>query len=418
MNILWLTNIPLPEASGLMNIESLPFGGWLVNMSKYLANSGDIQLSITFPHKSFSAIDVLHGEKISYYPFPQKKNELEVSKYLEEVLERTNPDLVHIFGTEYFHTLSMVNICYQRKIEVLISIQGLVSVYAQHYMANLPRRIQSSFTFRDLIKQDNLVQQQHKFEQRGIFEISALKKVKHVLGRTTWDKACSLQINSEIQYHYCNETLREEFYNSIWDIEQIEEHSIFVSQGTYPIKGLHYMLEALPIILEKYPKAKLYVGGVDISNGDGLKAKLRKTSYGVYLNHLTKKYGLQDKVIFTGSLDEKEMCRRYLKSNVFVCPSSIENSPNSLGEAMILGVPCVASFVGGVSDLLIDKQEGFLYQSDAPYMLAHYVCEIFADTDLALKFSRNAREHALKTHDRIHNLERITQIYDSLLETR
>ncbi|KTD88411.1 glycosyltransferase family 4 protein [Paenibacillus etheri] len=416
MKILWLTNIPLPEASTLMNSKSLPFGGWLVNTSKYLANSENIELSITFPCNSFREFNVLNGEKIIYYPFPQKKKESEVKRFLEEIVDRSRPEIVHIFGTEYIHTLEMVNICNERKIKVLISIQGLVSIYAQHYMANLPRKVQNKFTFRDLIKRDNLVQQQLKFQHRGIFEILALKKVKHVLGRTTWDKACTLQINPHITYHYCNETLRESFYNAKWDIEHIEEHSIFISQGTYPIKGLHHMLEAMSIIIKKFPKAKLYVGGIDNSNDQGLKAKLKKNSYGKYINHLIKKFNLQDKVFFTGSLYEKEMLNRYLRANVFVCPSSIENSPNSLGEAMILGVPCVASFVGGVSDLLIDKQEGFLYQSDAPYMLAHYVCEIFTDNNLALKFSISAREHALRTHDRESNLEKITQIYNNIVE--
>lgn len=384
-------------------------------MSKYLANSDRIELSIAFPCKLISSKNVLFGEKIKYYPFPQNRNEHEIYKYLEKIIETTTPDIVHIFGTEFVHTLSMVNVCNQRKIKVLISIQGLVSIYAQHYMANLPRKIQNSFTFRDLIKKDNLVQQQKKFEQRGFSEVLALKKVKHVLGRTMWDKACALQINPDIQYHYCNETLREEFYNSVWNIKKIEEHSIFVSQGTYPIKGLHHMLEAMPIILKKFPKAKLYIGGIDIFNIRGLKAKLKETSYAKYLNHLIGKYKLQDKVSFTGSLDENEMCNRFLKSNVFVCPSSIENSPNSLGEAMILGVPCVASYVGGISDLLLDKQEGFLYQADAPYMLAHYVCEIFADNDLALKFSNNARVRALKTHNREHNLEKLSQIYKNIV---
>ena len=94
---------------------------------------------------------------------------------------------------------------------------------------------------------------------------------------------------------------------------------------------------------------------------------------------------LERNVVFTGPLDEEKMCQRYLKSNVFVCPSSIENSPNSLGEAMVLGVPCVASDVGGVSDMLKHKEEGFVYQTDAPYMLAHYVCEIFENEVAILK---------------------------------
>ena len=111
------------------------------------------------------------------------------------------------------------------------------------------------------------------------------------------------------------------------------------------------------------------------------------------------------------------MCERYLKSHAFVCPSSIENSPNSLGEAMILGVPCVASDVGGVADLLKHREEGFVYQTDAPYMLAHYVSEIFANNELALDFSKKAREHAMNTHNQKKNMEDIIKIYYNMSAT-
>ena len=94
-----------------------------------------------------------------------------------------------------------------------------------------------------------------------------------------------------------------------------------------------------------------------------------------------------------------------------MCSSSIENSPNSLGEAMILGVPCVASDVGGVADLLKHKEEGFVYQTDARYMLAHYVCEIFAYDELALEFSAKARMHVIKTHNKEENTKSMMEIY-------
>ena len=146
-----------------------------------------------------------------------------------------------------------------------------------------------------------------------------------------------------------------------------------------------------------------------------IKDKLLMTYYGKYIKKMIKKLNLERNVVFTGPLDEKKMCQRYLKSHVFVCPSSIENSPNSLGEAMILGVPSVASYVGGIPDMLKDKEEGFLYQHDSPYMLAQYFCEIFENQDLALKFSKNARERALKTHDRDENTRRLIEIYNEIV---
>jgi len=416
MNILWVTNIALPEASLLMNEKPTPSGGWFVSASARLADEDGIELSIAFPKNGLSDVLVLKGEKITFYAFlPVSEKDIRSNKkntYLHEILDTIKPDIVHIYGTEYANTLAMVNVCQKKNINTIISIQGLVSIIARHYMACLPANVQNRFTIRDFIKQDNLKQQQSKFIKCGEFEIEALQKVKHIIGRTTWDRACTFQINPDSQYHFCNETLRDEFYKHTWDIEKCEKHSIFVSQGSYPIKGLHFMLEAMPLILKRFPDTKLYVGGHNIIiKTDTLKDKLKISSYGKYIKENINKNNLQNNVIFTGILDEKQMCERYLKSNVFVCPSSIENSPNSLGEAMILGVPCVASDVGGVTDLLQHKEEGFVYQTDAPYMLAYYVCEIFASDEIAMQFSKKAREHAIKTHNKEENTKRMMEIY-------
>ena len=82
---------------------------------------------------------------------------------------------------------------------------------------------------------------------------------------------------------------------------------------------------------------------------------------------------------------------------------------------MILGVPCVASDVGGIANLLNHREESFVYQTDAPYMLAHYVCEIFANDELALQFSKKSREHAIKTHDRERNTNVMITIYQDII---
>ena len=419
MNILWVTNIALPEASLLMNEKPTPFGGWFVSASARLADEDSIELSIAFPKNGLRTVQILKGEKINYYAFPPvsekdiKSNKQ--NKYLKWILDEANPDIVHIFGTESAHALAMVNICKKKNINAAISIQGLVSIIAQHYMACLPANVQNRFTIRDFIKQDNLKQQRRKFIKRGAFEIEALQKVKHIIGRTTWDRACTYQINPDAKYHFCNETLRDEFYKHSWDINRCEKHSIFVSQGSFPIKELHFMLEAMPLILKRFPDIKLYVSGQNIIKSDTLKDKLKISSYGKYIKEDINKNNLQNKVIFTGILDEKQMCERYLKSHVFVSPSIVENESNSLSEAKIMGVPSVASYVGGVTDRIEPGKDGFFYQHDAPYMLAYYVCEIFANDDLALQFSKKTRKHALKTHDRETNTKRLIQIYREIL---
>jgi glycosyltransferase involved in cell wall biosynthesis len=173
------------------------------------------------------------------------------------------------------------------------------------------------------------------------------------------------------------------------------------------------MLEAMPEILKLYPNAHLYVAGADITKGKSLAAKLG-VSYGKHIQGLINKFNLIKHITFTGELDEKQICQQFLRANVFVSASNIENSPNSLGEAMLLGVPCVASAVGGVQTLLKENVEGFIYPFDEPYMLAYYVCEVFGKEFLALEFSQNARTHASNTHNREINLKTINEIYKKI----
>ena len=108
------------------------------------------------------------------------------------------------------------------------------------------------------------------------------------------------------------------------------------------------------------------------------------------------------------------MKERMLKSNVFVSPSSIENSPNSVGEAMILGVPCISSDVGGVKNMLKHGEEGLVYPFHDPYVLAHYIDEIFSSQSFAEKLSYNAKQHAETTHSQKINLKSLIDIYNQI----
>lgn len=415
MKILWLINVPLPEASILMNKKPQPFGGWLINASKDLAKHEDVELSIAFPQKGVGEYKQLKGKYITYYAFKpvKEKDKKKICNniILQSIIKEVKPEFVHIYGTEMAHTFSMINACKLLRIETIISIQGLVSMCSKHTYASLPFYTIYGFTIRNLLRRDSIYGLKKIYALRGKNEIKALKGTNNIIGRTIWDRTCSEQINPEAKYHFCNETLREEFYKHQWNINNSEKYSIFLSQGQHAIKGLHYMLEAMPLILKKFPETKVYIGGKDITKTDTFKDRLLSTYYGKYIQKMIRRLNIEDNVIFIGVLDEKQMCERYLKSHVFVCPSSIENSPNSLGEAMLLGVPCVASYVGGIPDMIKDKEEGFLYQHDAPYMLAHYVCEIFGNDVLAWELSKNAKKRALETHNKDENTRKLIEIY-------
>lgn len=339
----------------------------------------------------------------------------EVEAFFHGQMASYKPDVIHIWGTEYAHTFAAVNAAEKLGLldRVVVSIQGLCSVYAGHYAEGVPYGIQRRYTLRDLLRRDNIRDQAHVFALRGYYEVEALKKVRHVIGRTEWDRACVYGVNPSARYHFCNETLRHPFYEGGWDYAACIPHRIFASSCVYPVKGFHYLLHALAELKKEFPDATLAVPGKSFL-GHSFKDKLRQSSYHKYLAQLAAEYGLEDSIEFLGKLSPEGMKEQYLKANVFALPSTIENSPNSLGEAMLLGTPCVAADVGGVTTLMRHNAEGYVYQSTAPYMLAHFIRCVFSQKEKAADMGASAAAHARVTHDPRKNLEDLISIYEAV----
>jgi len=423
--ILWVCNVPIPRIANDMEVIAPNICGWLTGFANSLENNKEIELHICFPLLGIKDIKRGRVGNISYYAFSQPKvfgflpveDQINTSplmkKHIEEIVNSVKPDIMHIFGTEYPHALVAAKV-FNRPDKTVVNIQGLTSFYWMHYNSGIPYSALTKFSVSNIAR-GNLLKQSQKLKQRGRFEIEIIKTVGHVVGRTDWDEACTTQINPNVKYHFCNESLRDSFYEGKWNSDSCEQHSIFMSQAATPIKGLQFMLRALPEIIREFPDTHLYIAGNDLTKTDSLYEKLKISSFALFIKSLIKRNGLEHKVTFTGSLTETQMKERFLNSNVFVSPSTIENSPNSLGEAMILGVPCVASDVGGVKNLLEHNSEGFVYQADAPYMLAFYVKKYFRDTDLARSFGREAKKHAEITHDRKINLQTLLKIYERII---
>ena len=166
MKILWLSNIILPKIAEHLSKVKVNSGGWLVGLSEDLKNYENIQLTVCFP--CIKEENIIEGEvdKLQYFGFPQKQKNSsiynkDIEQYFEQILNKVNPDIVHIFGTEYPHSLAMINVCEKLGIldKVVINIQGLVSMYSNHYNANLPNKIVNRYTFRDIIKNNNIKKQ-------------------------------------------------------------------------------------------------------------------------------------------------------------------------------------------------------------------------------------------------------------------
>lgn len=78
----------------------------------------------------------------------------------------------------------------------------------------------------------------------------------------------------------------------------------------------------------------------------------------------------------------------------------------------MLGVPVIASYVGGVSDMVEHGETGLLYRFEEVEMLAMAIDSILSDPALALKLSKQGQESASKRHDRKTNLTQLLSIYN------
>lgn len=451
MKILWLCNMMLPMIARQFQIESSNKEGWLSGLADTMLEHREkngMELAIAFPAPATllpAGEDVfwreltVKGVKIWCYGFredtvrPHLYDE-KLEESMRRITEHARPDMVHCFGTEYPHTLAMCRV-FPDKTRILITIQGLCSVYANVYEADLPKKIVCQKTLRDILKKDGILEQKAKFEARGQAEMEAVRLAGNIGGRTAWDRHYAREWNPRANYFEMRETLRSDFYEGRWRRETCQEHAIFLSQGDYPIKGLHYMLLAMPEILKMFPDAHVYVAGNSIVRYRTLKEKCKISAYGRYLRKLMREGGLEEKVTFLGKLNSVQMKEQYLKSHLFVCCSAIENSPNSLGEAMLLGVPCVTADVGGIPSIFSLGEDGVgypgarsrensfdreVYEGDDALTwiagnLSDAVLEIWSDEGKLTQYCEHAREHALRNHDRQANYEQTIKTYAEII---
>ena len=431
MKVLWLVNRILPMFYTDLGIKETNFGGgWLTGLLNALVKNEDIELAVSAPMNNISKIMDGKTGGVSYFFYPEKNvrnYDAGIIPYFQEISARYEPDVIHIFGTEYPRTLEMIDAVGADRI--LISLTGILTEYLCEFRCDVPeqyfkkhaplRAISKIHPKLRFLCNRLLSYMEDDFKSRAVFEIQSVKKAKYVSGRTTFDKTFAKRENPGILYFFCNESLRESFYTyRKWDYRGCQPHSIFISNAGYPIKGFHKVIEACGRIKQFYPDMQIYVAGNSPFSGiPGIKGKLIEVTdeYAMYLRKLTKENDLFDRIHYLGNLDEKGMAERFLDANVFVLPSSAENSPNSLGEAMLLGVPCIASNVGGVAEMMLNEEEGLVYPYHDVSALANAIRFLFDNPPKAAEFGRNAIAHAEMTHDPEKNSAEMKEIYTSIV---
>lgn len=413
MRILWFTNTPSLAAEHLQ--DNGVSGGWIVSLEKQLSLKSNVELGVAF-HFADRVMDSYLINKTTYYPIAQTpvkgkilglkkrwlhkiEKESVVEKYLE-IINKFKPDIIHIFGTENNFGL----IIPKTKIPVIIQIQGNLTVLQKKWFAGISfNSILHHTQWKDLLFGYGIFHQYYHFRKRSEREKSVLKQCKYIIGRTEWDKRITRVLSPNSTYFHCDEILREDFYAGQW-IKTTNNKPIFVSTlspTTY--KGLETILEAAILLKQNNIQFEWQIAGIQ---GNEEIIQIIEKSYKLKFS--------DNNIVFCGSVNATELLSLLLQADCYIHPSHIENSPNSVCEAMLLGMPIIATYAGGTSTLINNGFEGVLIQDGDPYSLAGAIIEIIENREIAVKMGHNARKTALNRHNPTIIVNDLINIYQSI----
>ena len=415
--ILWLVSVTVPQAAAACGVPAAEVsGGWL--SGQLAALHGQLPLTVCSLDGHVTAPVTGEADGMRYCLLPAAGPDFAA------LLRREAPALVHIWGTEYPAAAAMQAAAAGAGVPVLFSIQGVMRDCAAHLLDGVPQKYIRSGPLQRLAARlapaGLLDQSQRRFDDLAKSEAAVLGRAAHVTGRTGFDRRACAELAPQARYWPCGETLRPAFYREpLWAPRTFGQAPvILMTQGNYPLKNLHTALQAMPAVRRRWPGAVLRVAGWPPPDKGPLLAPVVDLlqPYWKYCKDLARALGLQNCLQFTGPLGESAMRQAFLDADVYLLPSTCENSPNSLGEAMLLGMPCVASNAGGIPDLLTDGLEGLLYgdacDADA---LAGALCTVLGRADGGAAYGTAARGRALADHDPAANARAMTGIYRGIL---
>ena len=420
MKILWFVN-NLCEAVEYLKPDTQACG-WLYSLCQHLRKQDDIELHIAFLWNG--ALSAFTYKDVVYHPVSRKGINTRWGRYLMrmrnlfvkpndtrelriclQIIDEVQPDIIHIHGSE--DMFGLITQSKKVKCPVVLSMQGLLSSCRLKYYSGITR---DAISRKEPIIKKLLLSGYNgvyrDFSERADREIVMFKTLKNVIGRTQWDRRGAQSLNPNIRYYQVNEILRPEFFSTEWNGQHHECFTIVTTISSGIFKGLEVIYEAAKMLKNTHVLFQWNIVG--ITQDDEMVKLVEKVCN---IKH-------QDvNVDFLGQKLADGVAKILLQSDLYVQVSHIENSPNSVCEAMALGMPIIASFVGGTSSMLKDGEEGVLIQDGNPFELAGAVMEAKQDYAHAIQMAKNARKRALKRHQPENVVNELMAVYHSIIDS-
>jgi len=240
-------------------------------------------------------------------------------------------------------------------------------------------------------------------------EIKYLQSAQHIIGRTDWDRRTTRILAPKSKYYHSDELLRDIFYNGAeWKKHNRDKIIIHTTTSDSPYKGFETICESL------FELNKISLSGIEWRiAGLNEESKIVK----ITKRKLKSRYPANNLALL-GKLDENKLQQSILDSDIFVTASHADNSPNSLCEAMMLGIPSIATFAGGTPSLISENKEGILFQDGDPWALAGAILELINTPDKSVLMGKEARQRAVKRHSKEKIVFELLDIYKNIVQKK
>jgi L-malate glycosyltransferase len=422
MRILWVTNIAFGKLAELAGQSAQnTSGSWLNAALDAFSGDGEYSIVVATIGRTPEIKTRVEGN-ITYCLLPggnvgTYQHTLPDNRRVWETVYRTyKPDLVQVWGTEFTHGYLALQV--MREVPAVIYMQGVLGQIARYYRSGMSdAELRASVTLRDVLKRDSIKQAQQSYYRRAVIEEEMIKTARRVIVENDWCSTQCRAIAPDCVSYRSKLPIREEFFRQCWDPDGVEPYTIMSNAAGYPIKGLHILIKAMSLIVRRYPQAKLYVPGEQSPFGKTYLQRLRQNGFTKNIRSLVERLGLKKHIEFLGRLTSAQMAERMAKSNVFAMPSSIENHSSTLMEAMIVGTPCVSSYVGGVPEYVEHGKNGLLYRFEEFEVLAAHIMSLFENPQFALQIASAASKQMRQERAAINLKNGLISIYQQILSS-
>jgi L-malate glycosyltransferase len=170
-------------------------------------------------------------------------------------------------------------------------------------------------------------------------------------------------------------------------------------------KGIEVLLSAFSMLLEQYPTAHLLLVGFIIPEEQNR------------FDALVSKYNLSGRITITGLVPRQDALRYLRTMDVFAFTSLHDGCPNTVLEAMLAGVPIVATRVGAVTELIEDGKHGLLVQPGSATELCEALLKMLS-VDANKEFGKQTQERVLTEFAPQKELEAYWEIYQECLKSK